>query len=146
MCDTAMMLSIGKELSHLLPFKMLEVTFPTTMQTKLPGWMVQAGYSKRMSTCLTWRWGGMSQACNSQNSPFLSEGFMTAEGNRLDAKYTRIFRKYSSLNFLLFSPNQKDKSWSAAQGLRVKVGHSICTKILHGKPQVLPVPKNLQIT
>lgn len=28
MCDTAMMPSVGKELSHLLPFKMPEVTFP----------------------------------------------------------------------------------------------------------------------
>lgn len=83
-------------------------------------------------------------------------GFMAAEGNCLDAKYTHIFRKYWFLhNLFFFVPLiQRINPWDAAQRLREKVGHSlshicflshICTKILHGKPQVLPVPKNLQI-
>lgn len=42
MCNTAMMPSLGKELSHLLPFKILfKVTFPEQMQTKPLTWCKQ---------------------------------------------------------------------------------------------------------
>ena len=53
---------------------------------------------------------------------------MAAEGDGLDAKYTQIFRKYSSLNVhITFFLSQKDKSWGAAQILRETVCHFICT-------------------
>lgn len=70
---------------------------------------------------------------------------MGAEGDCLDAKYTPIFRKCSCLNArIIFFLNQKDKSWGTAQKLRETVCHFICTKVLYERPQVFPVPKNLQ--
>lgn len=49
-------------------------------------------------------------------------GFMAAEGNCLDAKYTHIFRKYWFLHNLFFfcSPNPKDKSMGCCTEIKGK--------------------------
>lgn len=145
MYDTAMLPSTGKGVLHSLSFQVPEVTFPEQYkQSHQTARSKQATQADEYLPDMEMGWD-VSGSQFSLNSSFL----MGLHGCRdcLDAKHTPIFRKYSPLNVhIIFFLNQNDKSWGAAQKLRETVCHFICTKILYETPQVLPVPKNLQIT
>lgn len=99
---------------------------------------------KWTSTCLTWRWGGISQAHSSLNSPFLVE-LPGCRGRLLYAQYNQSFRKSFSLNVrIIFSRRINHGVLQRNEGRHF--AFFFYTKILYERAQVFPVPKNLQIT